>query len=264
MKFGCCVDALARTPEGAAVPNIEQLAELGYDYVELYLASLTALPEDEFQAVVDRLGRAGIPCEACCIFYPRTVRLTGPDVDWAQVEDYDRRAIGRAARLGAEIIVFGSAGAKNVPEGFPYEQAWAQIVHAMRIAAPIAAAHGITIVIEPLNRKEANIVLNGAEGLKLAREINRPSVQLLIDFYHMALEGESPDILLTAGDAIRHTHISTVPARAYPVAVEPAYLPFFANLKAIGYKGRMSIEARTDNFRDDAAAALKVLRRLGG
>lgn len=264
MKYGCCVDALARTPDGATVPNIEQLAGLGYDYVELFLAPLTALPEEEFQAVLDRLARAGIPCEACCIFYPRTVRLTGPDVNWTQVEEYTAQAIGRAARLGAKVIVFGSAGAKNVPEGFPHDQAWQQIVQAMRIAAPIADAHGITIVIEPLNRKEANIVLTGAEGLKLARDIDRPSVQLLIDYYHMMLENESADILLEAREAIRHIHIASVPARTYPVAIEPGFLPFFANLKAIGYAGRVSIEARTDNFQADAAAALKVLKQLGG
>ncbi len=160
------------------------------------------------------------------------------------------------------MIVFGSSGAKNVPESFPYDRAWEQIVQAMRIAAPIAAQYGITIVIEPLNQKEANIVLSGAEGLKLAREIDRPSVQLLIDYYHMALENESPDILLEARDAIRHTHISTVPTRAYPIAVEPGYLPFFANLKAIGYGGRVSIEAKSENFEEDAAAALAVLRQL--
>jgi len=257
MRIGCCIEA-------TATERIEYLARLGYDYVELFLASLAALPEDEFFAIVDRLGQTGIPCEACCIFYPRTVRLTGPDVDWAQVEEYDRRAIARAAQLGAKVIVFGSSGAKNVPEGFPYDRAWEQIVQAMRIAAPIAAEHGITIVIEPLNQKEANIVLTGAEGLKLAREIDRPSVQLLIDYYHMALENESPDILLEARDAIRHTHISTVPARTYPVAVEPGYLPFFANLKAIGYQGRVSIEAKTESFKEDAAAALTVLRQLGG
>jgi sugar phosphate isomerase/epimerase len=256
MKIGCCIEA-------TATERIEYLAQVGYDYVELFLAPLAALPEDEFLAIVERLARTGIPCEACCIFYPRTVRLTGPDVDWAQVEDYDRRAIARAAQLGAKVIVFGSSGAKNVPEGFPYDRAWEQIVQSMRIAAPIAAEHGITIVIEPLNQKEANIVLNGAEGLKLAREIDRPSVQLLIDYYHMALENESPDILLEARDAIRHTHISTVPARTYPISADPAFLPFFANLKAIGYQGRMSVEAKTDNFQADAADALRVLKQLG-
>lgn len=255
MKFGCCIEA-------TATERIEYLARIGYDYVELYLAPLADLPEDEFLAIVEQFAKTGMPCEACCIFYPRTVRLTGPDVNWAQVEDYDRRAIARAARLGAKVIVFGSSGAKNVPEGFPHDQAWQQIIHAMHIAAPIAAEHGITIVIEPLNKKEANIVLNGAEGLKLAREIDRPSVQLLIDYYHMALENESPDILLEARDAIKHTHISTVPARTYPVVVEPAYIPFFANLKTIGYAGRVSIEAKTENFENDAIASLAVLRQL--
>ena len=255
MRFGCCIEA-------TATERIEFLARLGYDYVELFLAPLAALPDDEFLRIVDRLGQTGIPCEACCIFYPRTVRLTGPNVDWSQVEDYNGRAIARAAQLGAKVIVFGSSGAKNVPDDFPYDRAWEQIVQAMRIAAPIATQHGITIVIEPLNKKESNIVLTGAEGLKLAQEIDRPSVQLLVDYYHMALENESPDILLKAGGAIRHIHISTVPARTYPVAIEPGYLPFFANLKSIGYRGRVSIEAKTENFESDAAAALTVLKRL--
>jgi D-psicose/D-tagatose/L-ribulose 3-epimerase len=255
MKLGCCTEA-------TAIERIKALARLGYDYVELFLAPLAALPDDEFARIADRLSQTGIPCEACCIFYPRTIRLTGPDVDWAQVEEYNGRAIARAAQLGAKVIVFGSSGAKNVPEGFPYDRAWEQIVQAMRIAAPVAARHGITIVIEPLNRKEANIVLTGAEGLKLAHEIDRPSVQLLIDYYHMALENESPDILLEARDAIRHVHVSTVPARTYPIAIEPGYLPFFANLKSIGYQGRVSVEAKTESFESDAAAALEVLKQL--
>ncbi len=264
MKYGCCADVLARGADGALVPNIEQLAALGYDYVELNLSSLAALPDDEFRAVVDRVGRAGIPCEACNVFFPRTVRLTGNEVDWTQVQDYISHAIARAARLGTKVIVFGSAGAKNVPEGFPYQRAWEQIVQAMRIAAPIASRRGVTIVIEPLNKKEANIVLTAAEGLKLAREIDRPSVQLLVDYFHMMLENESPDILLEARDAIRHIHIATVPARTFPLAIEPGYLPFFANLKAIGYRGRVSVEARAEDFREDASAALAVLKKLGG
>ena len=106
------------------------------------------------------------------------------------------------------MIVFGSSAAKNVPEGFPYDRAWEQIVQAMRIAAPIAAQHGITIVIEPLNQKEANIVLTGAEGLKLGPRDRPASVQLQIDYYHMALENESPDILLEAHGQQSGTPIS--------------------------------------------------------
>ena len=112
MRIGCCIEA-------TATERIEHLARLGYDYVELFLAPLAALPEDEFLAIVDRLGQTGIPCEACCIFYPRTVRLTGPDVDWAQVEDYDRRAIARAAQLARESDRLRQLGREERARGLP-------------------------------------------------------------------------------------------------------------------------------------------------
>ena len=161
------------------------------------------------------------------------------------------------------MIVFGSSGAKNVPDGFSYDQAWEQIVQAMQIAAPIAAEHGITIVIEPLNKKEANIVLTGAEGLKLAREIDRPSVQLLIDYYHMALEGESPDILLegTRRDPA-HAHLDRAGphlsccggARLYAVLCEPEG----HRLRRAGSASRQ----RRRTSRSDAVASLAVLKQL--
>jgi len=88
----------------------------------------------------------------------------------------------RAARVGAEIIVFGSAGAKNVPVGFPMNVAWRQIVDLLQHLGPLAAERGLTIAIEPINRQEANIVTLAAEGLRLAREVNHPRVQLLVDY----------------------------------------------------------------------------------
>ena len=256
MRFGCCLDATA------GLEKIAQLAEIGYDYVELSLAPLAVMPEAEFQPLAAAIGRAGLPCEACNVFYPRHVRLTGDDVNWPQVQEYTQRAIARAAQLGAQIIVFGSAGAKNVPDGFPAGRAWAQIVETLRMADPWAAAHGITIAIEPLNRRESNIVQTAAEGLALAREVDRPQIKLLVDYYHLALEEESPAILLEAAEAVRHIHIAQVESRAFPTTVQEGYQAFFANLKAIGYAGRVSVEARTTDFADDAALAFRVLKQL--
>ena len=53
------------------------------------------------------------------MFVPAEVRLTGPEVDWAQVEGYLETAIGRVAALGGQAIVFGSGGARRVPDGSP-------------------------------------------------------------------------------------------------------------------------------------------------
>ena len=93
MRFGCCANMVATGPSGFGLEIVEQLAELGYDYVELSLAHMMALSEAEFRALAGRVARSGIRCEACNNFYPRTVRLTGADVDWQQVQDYTARAL---------------------------------------------------------------------------------------------------------------------------------------------------------------------------
>lgn len=262
MRFGCCANMVAAGPDGIGLEIVEQLAEFGYDYIELSLAHMMALSTAEFGALVRRVASSGIRCEACNNFFPPAIRLTGDEVDWRQVQNYTARALARAAELGAQIIVFGSSSAKNVPAGFPMTRAWAQIVEALRMVDPIAGEYGITIVIEPLNRRESNIVLTGREGLALARQVDRPQIKLLVDYYHMTMEDESPDILLEAASEVRHIHFARVKGRAFPVELEAGYRVFFANLKQIGYDGRISVEAYTTDFAADAPRALAVLKSL--
>ena len=52
--------------------------------------------------------------------------------------------------------MFGSGGARRVPEGFPKEDAFEQFVEFGKRIAPEARAHGLTIAIEPLCRDETN------------------------------------------------------------------------------------------------------------
>ena len=61
---------------------------------------------------------------------------------------------------------------------------------------------------------ESNLVNTAAEGLRLAREVNHPNIQLLVDYYHLALEKENPEIILEAGPAVRHLHFAKVTGRA--------------------------------------------------
>ncbi len=142
MKFGCCANMVATGPDGIGLEIVEQLAEVGYDYIELSLAHMMALSETEFHALTRRVAASGIRCEACNNFYPRTVRLTGDTVDWQQVQDYTGRALACAAELGAQTIVFGSSGAKNVPEGFLMARAWEQIVETLCMVDPSRPSTG--------------------------------------------------------------------------------------------------------------------------
>ncbi len=262
MRFGCCGSMISPSTDPIGIETVETLAEIGFDYIELSLADLAALPEGEFGHLARRLGRSGIRCEACNNFFPRTIRLTGAEARLDAALRYTRRALERADRLGARVVVFGSAGAKNVPEGFPRSTAWSQIVGLLEHLGPMAAQHNLTVAIEPINHLESNIVNLAAEGLRLARQVQHPNVQLLIDYYHLSIEQESPDIIREAGTAIRHLHVAGIEGRRFPAEMTPSCSRFFQRIREVQYPGRCSIEAFTHDFPADARKALRLLRSM--
>lgn len=261
MRWGCCGSMISPSTDPVGIEIVESMAEIGFDYIELSLADLAAMPEPAFVDLARRVEWSGIRCEACNNFFPRTIRLTGEEARLQAALDYAAQALDRTERLGARIIVFGSSGAKNVPDGFSKDAAWRQIVELLRRLGPRAAQHGLTIVIEPINREESNIVNLAADGLRLAREVDHPNIQLLIDFYHLTMECEDPAILIEAGTAIRHLHFAKVAGRSFPLETETAHSRFFAMMRRIRYAGRCSIEAFTRNFPADARQALRILKQ---
>lgn len=77
MRFGCCLNMIAKGPDGTGIEYIEALAKAGFDYAELPLAEMMALPDGQFQELVRRVAGSGVHCEACNNFFPKTERLTG-------------------------------------------------------------------------------------------------------------------------------------------------------------------------------------------
>lgn len=149
------------------------------------------LSDADFAALCKRVERSGIRCEACNNFFPGRIRLTGPDVDEQAVRAYYAKALERAATLGVKSIVFGSAGAKRVPEGFDMDRAYQQVVQVTRETGEAAAKYGITIVIEPVRMPDCNIINTFAEGVQL--QDRRPRQRKgVIDFYHMVCEERKP------------------------------------------------------------------------
>ena len=158
MRFGCCGSLVAQNPDKTGVEIVEKIAQYGYDYIELPLAEMMELSDADFAALCKRVERSGIRCEACNNFFPGRIRLTGPDVDEQAVRAYYAKALERAATLGVKSIVFGSAGAKRVPEGFDMDRAYQQVVQVTRETGEAAAKYGITIVIEPVRMPDCNII----------------------------------------------------------------------------------------------------------
>jgi sugar phosphate isomerase/epimerase len=262
MIIGVCGFISGKNVDGSEFDFLPAAQAAGFDYVEFPLSTVAGLDESEYQRVLAQVRQSSIPVEACNVMYPGSLRLTGAAIDSKAVRAYLEMAYSRAAELGAKVLVFGSAGARNVPAGFPLEEAWLQLVAMLRAAGPIAAKNGLTICIEPLNMAESNIIQTAAEGFTLAKLVNHPQVRLLVDYYHMARDGEDCGIIRTARGMVQHAHFADPDGRAYPGENKPRFNDFFGALKDIGYTGRVSLEAGFQNFSKEAPRACAIMRAL--
>lgn len=252
IRFGICA------PAERAV----KMAEIGYDYIELGLAGVAAMDEATFEKTMADIYASPIRAEALNTMVPATIPLTGDKVNRSDIVKYLNHAIPRAAKLGARAIVFGSGGARRVPEGFCACKAYEQINDYLILAGDVCKGYGITVAIEPLNLKECNILNSVAEGTWVANRANHPNVRVLADLFHIAVDGQSLHEIRAAGACMAHTHIANPNGRVWPMPSDGYdYGPFFKALKDAGYNGRMSIEAKPVNdFEADMAAALGVLK----
>ena len=256
--------AHSRVQVGYCTPlkNLEAAKALGFDYVELGTTEIAALSDADFEAAAREVGRIGLSTPVSNLFLPATLKVTGPAIDRDQQAAYVNKAFDRVKRLGVRIVVFGSGGARRVPDGFPRDEAFRQLVEFGKRIAPLARQRGITVAIEPLRREETNIINSAAEGLTLVEAVADPAFQLMIDFYHLASEHEDPGIIVRARPHLRHLHMANPQGRVFPRTLdEYGYEPFFAALRQIGYDQRISIEASTSDLQADAPRAIALLRR---
>ncbi len=240
--------------------NFSKVASHGFDYIDPPAAEVGAMSEAGFENFKRQVLASPIRCEAFNSFI-RTLRVVGNEVNESAVRNYMELTLDRCQQLGAMVVVWGSAGSRNVPPGFSRRRAWNQIESFLRLADEIARPRKIIVAIEPLRIQESNIINTGAEALKLVREVNRPSVRMIIDYYHMRVMREDPEIVWRARKDIVHFHFANPAGRVWPKnpSEDPEYGRFFALVKKINYRGGISIEARGDIDRD-AAASLTFFR----
>lgn len=257
MKIGIC----------ASPSQIVPLRDLSFDYVEVNVQAVLT-PESTEEAFATEARSSGLvvrslpfPALAANCFLPGGLKVTGPEVDVARLTCYADNAFRRAAALGLRYIVFGSGGARQVPEGFSLAEGFEQYVEALCICAPLAEKHGVVLVVEPLNRGECNLVNTVLEGAAAVARVDRPGVRLLVDIFHMLRNGESPDDIVKAGPWIAHAHVAECEIRSAPGIKGDDFGPFLRAFKRIGYTGWLSLECNWGaDLHAEAGLGLRSIR----
>ncbi len=253
MQLGLCLDPVAL----AALP-----ARPSCDFIEGHVQNFL-LPESLDAAFVPKAAAqraCPLPMPAANCFFPPSLRITGPDVDLDHIARYADTTFRRSAEIGLSLIVFGSGGARTAPAGWSTARAFEQYAAALRLLAPLAAKHGVTVVVEPLQRGECNFLNTIVEGAEVVRRAESPSVRLLVDIFHMLRNGESPDDIVRVGPLVRHAHIAENRDRAAPGVHGEDFRPFLRALRQTGYDARLTIEAVWTDLATQAAPALAALR----
>jgi D-psicose/D-tagatose/L-ribulose 3-epimerase len=253
----------AKVKIGVCTNDVAAAVKYGFDYIEPAAADIAAMSEDKFQQYADQVLSSPIRCEAFNSFIRRPeLVVLGNEVPTAALKDYLEECLARCRKLGASIVVWGSAGSRRVPDGFPRDRARAQIVEFLQMAGDIARRHEIVIAIEPLRRQESNILNTGVETLDVVRLVKHPNVRMIIDYFHLREEDEDPRIVVTAQHEIVHFHFANPKGRAWPhdLGEDTGYQSFFQYLKNVSYAGRISIEGR-GSFDADGARSLTFFRQ---
>ncbi|NLV74775.1 MAG: sugar phosphate isomerase/epimerase [Chloroflexi bacterium] len=243
--------------------RIAQVAP-GYAFSELGVASTLMPLEDDvsFAPYQAQLAALQPAIAAFNGFVAPHVKLTGPNTDWDQITTYVKNALRRAGGLGADVVVFGSGGARNVPEGYEHQAAWDQLVCFLRLCADEAERNELVVAIEPLNHRESNILNSYSEGVAMAREVDRRAVRVLADIYHFEEVGEPLEDILEAPDMLAHVHLADT-GRLYPGSGTYPLVQLFEIMHRIGYQGKASVECGWgDDYTAETAAALAFLTPL--
>ena len=201
MKLGWC----------APLKDVDLIKEAGFDYIELPLAAQGLEDRDTFAASKKAIAASPLPAAACNYFLPRDMRVVGPDIDAGRVKNYLARAAELMGSVGTRSCVFGAAWARNIAEGWARHRAEAQFLQTLDWCADALQGTGVTLAIEPLYRKESNFINSVAEGAHFARQVNRPEIRVLADFFHMDEENEPFDTLIEHANGWR-TSTSPIPA----------------------------------------------------
>lgn len=252
MKFGYCAD----------IEQADILQDAGYDFIECTVVSLIPEESDEkFAEVLKKYQESNLPVEAFNVLLPGDLKVTGEAVDEERIERYMKKALHRVKQIGADIVVFGSGAARSFSEEFPREKAKDQIIRFLHIAADYAEPLGITIVIEPLNKKESNIINSVPEAVEFAEKVNRKPIQVLADFYHMDEENEPLGNIVSSKKHLKHIHVADT-GRFSPGTGNYPYEEFVNQVKQAGYNGRISIECSCNDFEKEVKSARKYLEKV--
>jgi D-psicose/D-tagatose/L-ribulose 3-epimerase len=221
------------------LPLIGKAKQAGFDVAEFPLLAPEALDYPTLRAELDAQGMAA----SCGTGLGPETDITSPDPEVRRRGLAHLQAcLNGAAALGSPVL----GGLTYAPWGvFPEgnrAQRRAQCIESLKAAGEMAAAVGVRLCLEVVNRFEGYLVNSVEQGLALLAEVGHQALALHLDTFHMNIEEDDlPAAIRLAGDRLGHLHCVSNSRKA-PGSGHLNWPGIREALQGIDYKGYLVAE----------------------
>ena len=216
-----------------------------------------------FNEYQQALKGRNIRLSAICAGFDGFILAEDPAVK-AEFDSSMREIIAAAGELGSTGVIMVPAFNSQQPCKPHTLETRAYLCEQMHELGEYALKHNTTVILEPLNRKEAYYLRQVADAAAICRDSASAGVKCMGDFWHMQEETSDYAALLSAGyEYLQHVHIASRGERKMPGedGELDTYVDGFRALKEMGYDKYVSFECGCRGDREvSLPAAVELIR----
>jgi D-psicose/D-tagatose/L-ribulose 3-epimerase len=219
---------------------VNKTAELGFDIIEISALDPKTMNLAYTRKLVEAAGIEAVM--SLGLGASADISSNDPDRVKAGEQRLDE-VIAGARDVGAKYVGGILYSAFQKYDEPPTEAGIRGSAEAIRRAAEKAAASGITLGMEVVNRYETNILNTAAQGVEFCKLVGAPNVKVHLDSYHMNIEeANAEQAIVDTADHLGYFHVGES-NRGYLGAGSIDFQRIFAGLARIDYKGPITFES---------------------
>ena len=217
---------------------------------------------ERMNEIQQALRGRNIKVSAICAGFKGFILAEDPAVK-AEFDSSMREIIAAAGELGSTGVIMVPAFNAQKPVKPHTLETREYLCEQMHELGEFALKHNTTVLLEPLNRKEAHYLRQVADAAAICRDADSAGVMCMGDFWHMQEETSDYAAFIAAGQYLQHVHVASRGNRKMPGEDGELdnYIDGMRALKEMKYDKYVSFECGTNGDRNvTVPAAVELLR----
>ena len=238
--------------------KFDYMEKLGIVGFEPHGKQLLKRAEEFRQALSGR----NIKVSAICAGFDGFILAEDPAVK-ASFDSSMRELIAAAGEIGSTGVIMVPAFNAQKPCRPHTMETRDYLCEQLHELGEYALKHNTTVILEPLNRREAFYLRLVSDAAAICRDADSEGVRCMGDFWHMQEETSDYAAFISAGKYLQHVHVASRGQRRMPGEDGQLdnYIDGMRALKELDYQNYISFECGTGADREIVVpAAVELLR----